>query len=265
VVKRPWSHAVFGLLVLLALVGSTLALEPDDSSRAVAQRFAQALDGQTAARLEEYLAPEAQVFLQGAPTPLSPSGFRASMDQLRRSHHAFHAASPVYLTPDGAGWLLGIKNLSETAMLTPPGIESPPQLWMQARIGSGRITRLWVHFTVEALARLNTPTDRYRASAEARDMPLPEAWQDGTAAMLRAAERRDPRAADVWSDSARRALLVVGWTPLLIALAAAVTRALRQRQPEHAARGQLLARLAQLHAAALAAGTGGPGEPARLA
>ena len=262
--RKP--HAVFGLLVLLGLVGSTLALEPDDSSRAVAEHFAHALDQPRDARLDEYLAPEAQVFPQGAPTALSPSGFRAYLDQLRRSHHALHAASPVYLTPDGAGWLLDIKNLSETALLTPPGIESPPQLWMQARIGDGRITRLWVHFTVEALARLHMPPDRYRASVEARDIPLPVAWEDGTAVMLQAAERGDPRAAQVSSESAKRALVVAVWASLLIALAAAGVRGLpRRRRPERIAHGQLLARLAQLHSASLAVGAGGPGEPARLA
>ena len=256
-------HLVFGLLVLLGLVGSTLAREPDDSSRAVAERFAHALDARPDARLDEYLAPEAQVFLQGAPTALSPSGFRAYLDQLRRSQHAFHAASRVYLTPDGAGWLLDIKNLSETAIVTPPGIESPPQLWMQARIGKGRIARVWVHFTVEALARLHMPPDRYRASVEARDLPVPVAWEDGTAAMLQAAERGDPRAADMSSDSAKRALVVVGWAPLLMALAAAGVRGLpRRRRPERAAHGQLLAGLARFHSAA---GAGGPGEPARLA
>jgi hypothetical protein len=48
--KRPSSQAVFGLLVLLGLVGPTLALEPDDSTRAVAARFAHALDEPTDAR-----------------------------------------------------------------------------------------------------------------------------------------------------------------------------------------------------------------------
>jgi hypothetical protein len=256
---------VFGLLVLVGVVGSTFALEPDDSSRTVAERFAHALDEPTNARLEDYLAPDAQVFLQGAPTGLSPVGFRTYLDQLRRSRHAFRAASSVYLTRDGAGWLLEVKNLSQTAIVNEPGIESPPQLWMQGRIGDGRITRLWVHFTVEALARLHTPPDRYRASAEARDIPLPVAWQDGTEAMLQAAERGDPRA-DASSEWAKRALLVVVWTPLLIALAAAAVRALRRhRRPERAAHGQLLARLAQVHSASLAVGASGPGESTCLA
>jgi hypothetical protein len=240
---------VLGALVLLGALGTALALVPDDSSRVLAERFARALDGQSDARPDDQLAPDAQVFVQGATTALSPPEFRAYLDQLKRSRHAFHAASPVYLTQDGAGWLLEIKNLSETAIVHPPGIESPPQLWMQARIGENRITRLWIHLTAEALARLRIRADVYRASAERQDLPLPEAWQDGTAAMVQAAGRRDPRAGG-WSESARRALIIVVWAPLLLAVGAASARGTaRKRQPARIASGRILANLAQMHSA----------------
>jgi hypothetical protein len=261
-------RVVLGVLVVFGLAGSAFALLPGNRSRELAEGFAHALDGQADMRLDDYLAPDAEVFVQGATTALSPPQFRHYLDQLKRSRHAFHASSPVYLTEDGAGWLLELKNLSETAIANPPGIESPAQLWMQARIGERHITRLWIHFTVEALARLHSPADLYRARAVRQDIPLPEAWQDGTAAMVQAAERRDPGAAGVWSQSTKRALIVAVWAPMLIVIGAAGARGIpRKRQPARLPSGQMLARLGQMHSAAPAVRPGGSGElaPAPLA
>ena len=242
---------LFGALLVLGVTSTTLGLLPGDGTRAFAERFANGLDGPPETPLDAYLAPDAQVFLQGATTALSPQQFHVYLDNLRRSRHAFHAATPVYLTQDGAGWLLDIKNLSETALVNPPGIESPPQLWMQARIDQGRITRLWIHFTVEALERLHIRADVYRASAEGRDLPLPQGWEDGTAAMVQAAERGDPRAAGAWSESARRALIFAAWAPLLVSLVTACVRlTARNSKPARVSSGRMLASLRRMRSAA---------------
>jgi hypothetical protein len=239
-------RSLIGALVLLGVAGTILALVPGDSSRAFAEQFASALEGQPGAIVDDYFAPDAKVFLQGATTAISPPEFRAYLGQLERSRHRFHVASPVYLTHDGAGWLLQIKNVSEAAIVDPPPVESPPQLWMQARVDERHVTRLWIHFTVEALGRLNIRPDVYRASAERNDIPLPGAWQDGTAAMVRAANGRDPRAGGVWSKSARRALMVVAWAPLLLALGAAIARGTpRRRQSARASCGWMLTMLSR--------------------
>jgi hypothetical protein len=261
--RRP--RVVLGLLVLIGLVGGALTLVPEDEARGLAERFARALDGEADGRLADYLAPDAQVFLQGAQTALSPPQFRDYMSQLTRSHRALHAASPVYLSEGGAGWLLEIKDLSDAAKFAPPGIDRSAQLWMQVSLGDDRITRVWVHFTVDALDRLHIAPDAYRATSERLHIPVPEAWQDGTAAMQQAAARHDQRTAVTWRTSARQTGQAAAWGALLVVPGAAGVLRLRQgRRPARAPHGQLLARLGRLHATHLPLSPGGAGETPRF-
>jgi hypothetical protein len=80
---RCWLFAVVFLLV-----GSGCQLLPANPSRVVAERFVQALRGDADARVNAYLAPDADVFLQGAQTPISPG---ALLESLRKAHSVANA------------------------------------------------------------------------------------------------------------------------------------------------------------------------------
>jgi hypothetical protein len=222
--------ALVAALLAVGVLASSLALPPRTGSRALGGRFVRALDGESDDRPEAFLSADAQVFLQGAAVGMSRGHFQQYLDGLRRRRQVFHAASPVYVTASGAGWLLDIKYAPEVQIVNPPGSELPPQLWMEARIADESITRLWIHFTVEALVRQQIQLDDYRAQADIRGTPVPEAWQDGTVAMLAVAQR--PR---------------------------------RHERPTRACQGQLLANLRELHLRARAVGPGGSGESSSLA
>lgn len=56
---------------------------------------------------------------------------------------------------------------------------------------SGQISRIWIHFTLETLQALHRPPSAYVARMASLGLPLPNAWADGTLAMITAAERYD--------------------------------------------------------------------------
>jgi len=235
------------VLLLLASVATGFQLLPESQPRVVGERFVQALWGQSDARAEAYLAPDAQVFLQGASSSLSRAQFQAYLEQLKRNRQAFRAASPVYSTDTGAAWLLEIEYLADAAIANPSGTGLPPQLWMQARIEGNQITRVWIHFTVEALSRMHVTPDVYRTAAEVQGVPVPEAWSEGTPAMVLAAQRATDRADGGWSESRRQALILAAWLPLALVIVVAVARRYpRHREPRRMPDGRLIAGLGEL-------------------
>jgi len=193
---------------LLVLVGPGCQLLPGNPSRVVAERFVQALRGEADTKVDAYLAADAEVFLQGAQTPISPARFQEYIDVLRRGRQEFEAASRVFVTPTGAGWLLRIGPTTDNPSVNPPGPAIPAQLWMETLIREDRITRVWLHFTVEALPRLAVSPETYRTVAASRGLPVPDGWSEGTPALLAAAERTD-RLVDGDSAAGSQLMLVV--------------------------------------------------------
>ena len=71
----------------------------------------------------------------------------------------------MFVTAHGVGWLLDINYLADATPNTPPSLKAPPQLWMEARITERQITRLWIHFMVDAMPRLGIAPEVYAANA----------------------------------------------------------------------------------------------------
>jgi hypothetical protein len=235
-------------MMLVMLVGPGCQLVPTNPSRRLTEHFIQALQGDSDVRLESYLAPDAEIWLQGASVPLSGAGFQEYVEVMHRGRRRFHAASRIFLTTGGAGWLLSITRTEDEAAVDPPGPAMPPVLWMAAAIHDQQITRVWIHFTVEALGRMVTP-QMYRAAAASRGTPVPDGWAEGTPAMLAAAERTDGSADRGWTDSSGQ-LMILG-ASLLAGVVAALTahrrrRTASQQTPRHAP-GALLDSLRKAH------------------
>jgi hypothetical protein len=218
-------RAYFVLLVLLVLVGP--GCQVANPSRVVAERFVQALRSEGDAHIEAYLNADAEVFLQGAPTPMSGARFHEYVDVLRRGRQEFEPASRVFVTATGAGWLLSIGPTADAA----PAAAIPAQLWMQTTIQDERITRLWIHFTVDALPRMAVTPEVYRSLADARGISVPEGWSEGTPALLAAAERADRLVEGNPADATRQAVIVsVAVLAVSIGFFAARMRIGHQRQ-----------------------------------
>jgi DNA-binding NarL/FixJ family response regulator len=252
-IRAGGSVAIMVALLGLGVLGSIAALVPRNDAKALGERFVLALHGTSDVRAETYFASDAQVFLPGASLALSPPQFQEYLERLNCNRQAFHALSPVYMTDSGAGWL--VEYQCDSPIVNMPGVELPPQLWMEARIADNTITRLWIHFTVEALARLHVQPDVYRAAAELQGIPVPDGWQDGTAAMLAAAQRRANNAPDAGIQSLNPALIVAAWSPILAFLGIGrLRRPSRYRQPTRMPQAHLLASLPEIHSRAQDAG-----------
>jgi len=188
------------LLLLTAVVASGCGLPGQTSPRDLGEHFADALEGRSDAAFETFLAPDASIYLQGGGQITSPA-LREYVDRMKANKQLFHRDGPVYVTPNGVGWLLGITRGSS---------EAAPTLWMEASITSGRISRVWIHFTYESLQAIHSPPATYAANMSKLGLPLPVSWADGTPAMLAAAERYDAQAEGT----------PIPWRPLLVAIAA---------------------------------------------
>src|SRR5215471_9195689 len=117
------------------------------SNRELAERFVEALEGRSEASVARFLAPEAEVYLQGAPVSISARRFVEYLDQLKRNHQSFRAASRVFMTRTGAGWLVDVRYLDEgDTIRAPPSRPSEGSLWMETRIEHGSIVGAWVLF-----------------------------------------------------------------------------------------------------------------------
>lgn len=239
-------------VVLLILVGPGCQTLPANQSRVVAQRFVQALRGDADARVDASLASDADVFLQGAQTSISPVRFQEYLDVLRSGRQEYQTASRVFVTTTGAGWLLTIGPTADSALVNPPGPPLPAQLWMETTIRDDRITRVWIHFTVEALPRMAVRPEVYRSVAASRGLPVPEGWADGTPALLAAAERTDRLMDGGATDARSRVLIVaVGALAACISLLGARMR-WRSRPPrtDQKISGALLENLRKAHSVA---------------
>jgi hypothetical protein len=249
---------VFALVLLVSSVGAIRLLPPNET-RAVAEGFVKALEGGFDPPVDGYIASDGEIFLHGAQNPMSPPQFRGYIDQLKRSKEVFQAVSPVYLTDGGAGWLVEIAYLDSPGSVNPrnAGPASPSsRLWMQARIENGRISRVWMHFTVEGLSVLHQAPEVYSRDASARGFPVPDDWSQGTDAMLAAAERIDHNMVYDWTDSARLMLsIVAGVGFVLVVFAAGLAAGMQRRRPVAAraglVRGEMLLKLSQARTARL--------------
>jgi hypothetical protein len=220
------------LLAILVVVLVCLGFRRDPS-KLMAQQFVDALGARSDAQAITLLAPQAEVFLHGATTPLSREGFGAYLSNLHRGGWRFRAVSRVFATPGGAGWLLHISHPS----VEDPRVINEPQLWMQAVIGDGGITRLWVHFLPESLARLGTDQESYQHAAALRALPLPAGWSGGAAAIVAAAEASDPEGAETFLFLGSGSLVGIA------GLVAAIRSAVRSPHRIVQGRGALLAGL----------------------
>jgi hypothetical protein len=178
--------SLLGLLVLALCSGREWL--PSNASRDVGEHFADALEGRSAAAVEMYLAPGATIYLQSG-GELTRGALPRYLERMKENHQVFRRMSPVYVTRNGAGWLLGVVHTPELA--TSDVSAESATLWMEVAIDSGSIRRGWIHFTLETLQALHEPTQTYRASVAAYGLPLPDAWSDGTPALVAAAERYD--------------------------------------------------------------------------
>ncbi len=171
-------------LAVLALIGGSVGCQP--SPRQLAERFAAALEHPADADFDGLLATDAEVFLAG-PNQISTAGFRDYLVSTQRGHTYYHRASRVYVTPGGAGWMLEIVRDQAAPVNTP----AQAQLWMEIAVRDGKISRAWIHFTLETLGALHQTPEMYARRAAETDLALPPAWSNGTLAMLAAAEARD--------------------------------------------------------------------------
>jgi hypothetical protein len=178
--------SLLGLLVLALCSGREWL--PSNASRDVGEHFADALEGRSDAPVETYLAPGATIYLQGG-GELTRGALPQYLERMKQNHQVLRRMSPVYVTRNGAGWLLGVVHTPELA--TSDVSAESATLWMEVAIDSGSIRRGWIHFTLETLQALHEPTQMYLASVAAYGLPLPDAWSDGTPALLAAAERYD--------------------------------------------------------------------------
>ena len=227
------------LMLLIAIIASGCGLAQGGSARDVGARFSDALEGRANVRIED-LAPDVDVYLQGG-LHLSRQAFLDHLENMRRGYEFFHRMSPVYATRGGAGWLLDIVHAAD-AETAGDQTRSPAQstMWIEAKIDSGHIKRVWVVFTKDRVAALLQSPIQYAAKMEAQGLALPDAWADGTAAMLAAAASIDAQA-----ESSQPA-----WTPIDAAPITAVAAGLlvlrvlvaRRQRPEELAIGSVGAR-----------------------
>jgi len=182
-------HRLLLLVTLLSLACVGCQSRPNYSARQVGERFAHALETAFDAPIETYLTPDAQVFLQGS-NPIPAATFGAYLERMQKGHQFYVRTSRVYVTRTGAGWFADIKRQNDT---TP----SAQALWMEVTIQDGRMSRVWVHFTVETLGVLHQPQEAYQANMAARCLPLPAGWAAGTPAITAAAEAYDGAASDL--------------------------------------------------------------------
>jgi hypothetical protein len=179
--------------VLLVAVVSGCGVVQHSNPREVGEKFAETLEGRSSVPVEAYLTPDADVYLQGG-LHLSRQAFLDHLARMTAGYDFFHRMSRVYATREGAGWLLDIVRAADAATAYTTKVSAPPSFWMEARIDSGHITRLWVHFTLETLLSIRQSPTTYAAAMAAQGLPMPEGWSNGIAAMLTAAEAFDAQA-----------------------------------------------------------------------
>ncbi len=123
---------------------------------------------------------------------------------------------------------------------------------MEVVIRDGSIVRVWIHFTVDALSRMEVKPEAYRAAADSRGIPVPDGWAEGTPSMLASAERTDRLADGGRTDAILLALYLVG--TLLATVVGVVTirtrRWNRLQQIVNRSPGTLLENLLRAHLAA---------------
>jgi len=171
-------------LALLALICGSSGCQA--SPRNVAERFADALERPGDADFGSLLAYDAELFLPG-PNRISTAAFREYLTTTQRGHVYYHRASQVYDTADGAGWMLEI--MRDQAAPVSAAEQAP--LWMEVAVRGGKVSRGWMHFTVETLATLRQPPETYVERAAAVNLPLPTNWSEGTRAMLAATDAHE--------------------------------------------------------------------------
>jgi hypothetical protein len=196
-------------LALLALICGSSGCQA--SPRHVGERFAEAVERPGDADFDSLLAADAELFLPG-PNRISTAAFREYLASTQRGHIYYHRASQVYDTPGGAGWMLEI--LRDQTVPVSAAEQAP--LWMEVAVKDGKVSRGWMHFTVETLATLRQPPETYAQRAAAANVPLPTNWTDGTRAMLAAADARQ-QSADSASPWPAASSLVVASLGLAVA------------------------------------------------
>jgi hypothetical protein len=233
-------------MLLLAVASGGCGLAPHNSAREVGESFANALEGRSGLPMETYLAPDADVYLQGG-LHLSRQAFRDHLNTMTAGYDFFHRMSRVFATRSGAGWLVDIIRAADATTAYSTQVNEPPPYWMEATIVSGRITRLWVHFTLETLLSIRQSPATYSAKMAAEGLPMPDDWSNGMAAMLAAAEAFDAQA-----DSAQGPFSPTAAAPLTaVAAGLLIVRTLVARQ-RPSAQGVMAARIGERNHALLA-------------
>ena len=171
--------------------------------------------------IDDAFAPDAKIWLVGASSAISTAEFQGYVDRVKRDGNAFVATTPVVNTPGGAGWFVGIRPVEEQSnRLTPD--TSTARLWIETQPATGKIERLWFHFTAADAEQHYGNLDSYVRNAQARGTPVPPGWRNGTAGVLAAlgpSSRQPSNSADV-DDAAALA----SWIPLTLAGSAGLLR-----------------------------------------
>jgi hypothetical protein len=189
-VRQAYSTVAL-MLLLASIFSSGCGLVQESSARGVGQRFADALDGRSDMPIEDFLMPDADVYLQGG-LHLSRKAFQDHLDNMRGGYEFFHRMSPVYATRGGAGWLLDLvhaANADVAAERTRSAQEAT--MWIETTIESGHIKKLWIVFTMDRVQSLLLSPALYSSNTAALGLPLPDRWADGTVAMVASAEAVD--------------------------------------------------------------------------
>jgi len=212
---------------------------PENSRRQLGERLSVSLDTHSDIPADPYLAPDAELFLQGAATALTTPAFHDYLARMKAQGQGFHRVSKVYVTPRGFGWLSTIERTSSRQQGDPQSFTAA--LWLEGAVQNDRITRLWLHFTIEALASTRQQPEAYRAAAAARGLPVPNGWEQGTPALLAAAELEDRQqtVADELSPSPllETAIASLGVSSLAVLIACRVRRPNMQKR-DNAGLGQ---------------------------
>ena len=222
---------VAALVLLTAIIFSSgCGLVQGGSEREVGERFSETLEGRSAVPIEDYLAPDADIFLQGG-LHLSRQAFHDHLDNMRGGYAFWHRMSPVYATRSGAGWLLDIIHAADPDTAA-GSVRSAQQatMWIEVTIDSGHIKRLWIVFTKERVESLLQSPAIFAAKTRAQGLSLPTGWADGTAAVVAAAEALDAQIESSEADTNRFfAAPITAVAAGLLVLRVLVAR--RNRQP----------------------------------
>ncbi len=236
---RRISRALRARALVLALIvfgcfGTTHAIAYSSVAPNEADHLADVLADPHGEDLADVFAPDAEIWLVGAPTKISAADFQAYVERLKQSGTAFVPTSGQLRTAAGVGWFLRIDHRVEQASQS-TGTGDASWLWVEAVPAQGKITRLWFLFSAAAVEQQRGGADAYVQQAAEHGTPVPPGWQDGAAAVVTALGPAAPQRGVSPSDRSN-ALAVASWIPLTLlgSVRLARSRPEQRREPSPA-------------------------------